>query len=107
MAQQQQRTPNPRPARELTPVLHGDELVDMREAADVLMEDEGEVAGLLAAANVPLVREAGEVFVAHRDLLAFRDREIDLRREGVREITRLSIAAGLDEVSIAPIPRDR
>lgn len=109
MAQQKPPTPRaPRSTPTLAPVSPDDEkLIDMREAADVLMEDEGDVAALLADGGVSLVRKADASFVSRRDLLAFRAREIAAQRAGVREITRLSIAAGLDDVDDSHLPHDQ
>lgn len=75
---------------------HG--LMTMREAADFLMEDEGTVEALLAAADVPVVYENGLPYVARRELRIFRDRDIGERRQHLRELTRRSIEAGLDDV---------
>jgi len=81
--------------------------LSMQEAADFLMEDVDAVADLLAAARVPLAREGGATSVARRDLEDYRARDRVARREGVREITRLSIAAGLDDLDYAPLSEDR
>jgi len=81
--------------------------LSMQEAADFLMEDVDAVADLLAAAGVPLTREGGATSVARRDLEDYRTRDRATRRDGVREITRRSIAAGLDELDYAPLSDDR
>lgn len=81
--------------------------LSMQEAADFLMEDVDAVADLLAAAGVPLTREGGATSVARRDLEGYRARDRAAQREGVREITRLSIAAGLDDLDYAPLSDDR
>lgn len=80
---------------------------DMHEAADFLMEDEGVVETLLADGGVPLVHEGGDTYVLRHDLRSYRERERVRRRAGMREITRLSIAAGLDDVDYSAIERDR
>jgi len=79
----------------------------MQAAADFLMEDVDAVADLLAAAGVPLAREGGVTSVARRDLEDYRIRDRAARCDGVREITRLSIAAGLDDLDYAPLSDDR
>jgi len=81
--------------------------LSMQEAADFLMEDVDAVADLLAAAGVPLARAGGVTSVARRDLEDYRARDRVARREGVREITHLSIAAGLDDLDYAPLSDDR
>ena len=81
--------------------------LSMREAADFLMEDVDTVAGLLADAGVPLMHEGDATSVARRDLAGYRARDRAARRDGVREITRLSIAAGLDDLDYAPLSEDR
>lgn len=81
--------------------------MSMQEAANFLMADVDAVADLLAAAGVPLAREGDATFVARQDLEDYRAREHAARREGVREITRLSIAAGLDDLDYAPLYKDR
>ncbi len=81
--------------------------LSMQEAADFLMADGDAVAGLLAAAGIPLTREGGATYVARRDLEKYRTRDRAARRDGVREITRLSIAAGLDDLEYAPLSDDR
>ncbi len=81
--------------------------VSMQEAADFLMEDVDTVADLLAAAGVPLARAGGVTSVARRDLEDYRARDRAARRDGVREITRLSIAAGLDDLDYTPLSDDR
>jgi len=81
--------------------------LSMQEAADFLMEDVDTVADLLAAAGVPLAREGGVTSVARRDLEDYRIRDRRARRDGVREITRLSIAAGLDDLDYTPLSDDR
>lgn len=80
---------------------------DMREAADVLMEDEDIVAAILADADVPLICEGEDTRVLWHDLRTYRERERARRRAGVREITRLSIAAGLDDVDYSAIECER
>jgi len=45
--------------------------------------------------------------VAQRDLEDYRARDRAARCDGVREITRLSIAAGLDDLDYAPLSDDR
>jgi len=80
--------------------------MSMQEAADFLMEDVDTVADLLADAGVPLAREGGVTYVARRDLEDYRARDRATRRDGVREITRLSIAAGLDDLDDAPLSDD-
>jgi len=81
--------------------------LSMQEAADFLMADVDAVAGLLAAAGIPLTRAGGVTSVARRDLEGYRARDRAARRDGVREITRLSIAAGLDDLDYAPLSDDR
>ncbi len=81
--------------------------LSMQEAADFLMEDVDAVAALLAAAGVPLMHEGDATSVARRDLEGYRARDRAARRDGVREITRLSIAAGLDDLDYAPLSEDR
>ncbi len=81
--------------------------LSMQEAADFLMADVDAVAGLLTAAGVPLAREGGATSVARRDLEEYRARDRVARRDGVREITRLSIAAGLDDLDYVPLSEDR
>ncbi len=81
--------------------------LSMQAAADFLMEDVDAVAALFAAAGVPLTREGGATSVARRDLEDYRARDRAVRRDGVREITRLSIAAGLDDLDYAPLSEDR
>jgi len=81
--------------------------LSMQEAADFLMEDVDAVAALLAAAGVPLTREGGATSVARRDLEDYRARDRAARRDGVREITHLSIAAGLDDLDYTPLYEDR
>ncbi len=81
--------------------------LSMQEAADFLMEDVDAVADLLADAGVPLTRQGNTIYVARRDLEDYRARDRVARREGVREITRLSIAAGLDDLDYAPLSEDR
>jgi hypothetical protein len=81
--------------------------LSMQEAADFLMEDVDAVADLLVHAGVPLVRESGATYVSRRDLADYRERDRAARREGVREITRRSIAAGLDDLDYAPLYEDR
>jgi len=81
--------------------------LSMQEAADFLMEDVDAVAGLLADAGVPLTREGDATSVARRDLEEYRERDRAARRDGVRKITRLSIAAGLDDLDYAPLSEDR
>jgi len=44
------------------------------------------------------VHEDGHTYVACRDLRIYRDRDIAARREHLHELTRRSIAAGLDDV---------
>lgn len=83
------------------------DLADMREAADFLMVDEEAVAAILAAAGVPLIRRGEDTYASRRDLLTYREREIARRRAGMREITRLSIAAGLDDADYSALERDR
>jgi hypothetical protein len=78
----------------------------MQEAADFLMEDVDAVADLLVHAGVPLVRESGATYVSRRDLADYRERDRAARREGVREITRRSITAGLDDLDYAPLYED-
>ena len=73
-------------------------LMTMREAADFLMEDESAIEEILTAAAVPLVHEDGQIYVARRDLRIYRDRDTAARRERLHELTRRSIAAGLDDV---------
>lgn len=75
---------------------HG--FMTMREAADFLMEDEGAVENLLAAADVPLIHEDGRTYVARRELRIFRDRDTAERRKHLHELTQRSIEAGLDDV---------
>jgi len=55
----------------------------------------------------PLTREGGVTSVAQRDLEDYRARDRAARCDGVREITRLSIAAGLDDLDYAPLSDDR
>ncbi len=81
--------------------------LSMQEAADFLMADVDAVAGLLADAGIPLTREGGATSVARRDLEGYRARDRAARHTGVREITRLSIAAGLDDLDYAPLSEDR
>jgi len=81
--------------------------LSMQEAADFLMEDVDAVADLLAAAGVPFTRQGDTIYVARRDLEEYRARDRAARRDGVREITRLSIAAGLDALDYAPLSDDR
>ncbi len=81
--------------------------VSMQEAADFLMEDVDAVADLLAAAGVPLAREGEATYVARRGLEDYRARDRAARRDGVREITRLSIDAGLDDLDYTPLSDDR
>jgi len=81
--------------------------LSMQEAADFLMEDVDAVAALLTAAGVPLMHEGDATSVARRDLEEYRARDRAARREGTREITRLSIAAGLDDLDYAPLSDDR
>jgi len=83
------------------------DLADMREAADTLLEDESTVEAILANANVPLIREGGDMYVQRHDLRAYRERALTRRQAGMGEITRLSIAAGLDDVDFSTIERDR
>lgn len=79
---------------------------DMREAADFLMEDEESVADILARAGVPVMREDAVAYVSRRDLRQYRERVLAARRAGVREITRLSIEAGLDDLDYARLHDD-
>ncbi len=101
------------PPAETTPSARNDRRVatrdrlSMQAAADFLMEDVDAVADLLADAGVPLTREGGATSVARRDLEDYRTRDRATRRDGVREITRLSIAAGLDELDSTPLSDDR
>jgi len=81
--------------------------LSMQEAADFLMADVDAVAALLAAAGIPLTREGGVTSVARRDLEDYRTRDRAARREGTREITRLSVDAGLDDLDYAPLSEDR
>lgn len=81
--------------------------MSMQEAADFLMEDVDAVADLLAHAGVPLTRERGATYVARHDLEDYRARDHAARRAGVREITRLSIEAGLDDLDYASLYEDR
>jgi len=81
--------------------------MSMQEAADFLMEDVDTVADLLARASVPLAHASGATYVARRDLEDYRERDRAARRAGAREITRLSIAAGLDDLNYAPLYEDR
>ncbi len=73
-------------------------LMTMGEAADFLMEDESTIEEILTAAAVPLMHEDGQTYVARRDLRVYRDRDTAARREHLRELTRRSIAVGLDDV---------
>ena len=109
MPKQQTHVP---PAETTTPGRNGRRSVardrlSMQEAADFLMEDVDAVADLLADAGVPLTRQGNTIYVARRDLEDYRARDRVARREGVREITRLSIAAGLDDLDYAPLSEDR
>ncbi len=81
--------------------------LSMQEAAAFLMADVDAVAGLLAAAGIPLTREGGATSVARRDLEDYRARDRAARRDGVRKITRLSIDAGLDDLDYTPLSDDR
>jgi len=81
--------------------------LSMQAAADFLMEDVDAVAGLLADAGVPLTRQGDAIYVARRNLEEYRERDRVARRDGVREITRLSIAAGLDDLDYTPLSDDR
>ncbi len=81
--------------------------LSMQEAADFLMEDVDAVEGLLADAGVSLAHASGATYVARRDLEDYRERDHAARRAGVREITRLSIEAGLDDLDYAPLYEDR
>ena len=83
------------------------DLADMREAADTLLEDESTVEAILANANVPLIRKARDMYVLRHDLRAYRERALARRQAGVGEITRLSIAAGLDDVDYSAIERNQ
>ena len=80
--------------------------MSMQEAADFLMEDVDAVADILAHAGVPLARAGNTIYVARRDLEDYRERDRAARRDGVREITRRSIAAGLDDLDYAPLYKD-
>ncbi len=79
---------------------------DLREAADFLMEDEDAVARILVAAGVPLVGAGGDVRVARGDLRRYRERDRAARRQGLRALTRLSIAMGLDDVDYSSLYAD-
>ncbi len=79
---------------------------DMREAADFLMEDADAVARILVAAGVPLVGAGGDVRVARGDLRRYRERDRAARRQGLRALTRLSIAMGLDDVDYSSLYAD-
>lgn len=82
-------------------------LADMREAADTLLEDESSIAAVLANANVSLIQKGGDMYVQRHDLHAYRERELARRQAGIGEITRLSIAAGLDDVDYSTIEHDQ
>ncbi len=106
-----QQTPVP-PAATTPPGRNGrrcaaHDRMSMQAAADFLMADVDAVADLLAHAGVPLAREGGATYVARPDLEDYRTRDRAARREGVREITRLSIDAGLDDLDYAPLSEDR
>ncbi len=81
--------------------------LSMQEAADFLMEDVDAVADLLAHAGIPLTHQGDAIYVARRDLEEYRECDRAARRDGVREITRLSIAAGLDDLDYTPLSDDR
>jgi hypothetical protein len=81
--------------------------MSMQEAADFLMEDVDMVTDLLARAGVPLTRGGDTIYVARHDLAEYRERDHAARRAGVREITRRSIEAGLDDLDYAPLYEDR
>ncbi len=105
-----QQTPVP-PAETTPPARNGRrsatrDRLSMQAAADFLMEDVDAVAGLLAHAGVPLTREGDATSIARRDLEVYRERDRAARRDGVREITRLSIAAGLDDLDYTPLSED-
>lgn len=82
-------------------------LMTMQAAADFLMEDESAVEEILTAASIPLVREDGHIYVARRDLRAYRDRDTAERREYLRALTRRSIEAGLDDVDYSRLSDQR
>lgn len=81
-------------------------LADMREAADFLMEDAEAVERVLTAAGVPLVHADAGAFVRRHDLRQFRARDQAEQRERLRELTRMSIAMGLDDVDYSSLSSD-
>ncbi len=87
-------------------VIELDDHMTMSEAAALLMEDEEAVVGVLTRAGVALIRQGDHSFVSRGDLVAYHARDIATRRGHLRELTRLSIEAGLDEADYSSLLPD-
>ncbi|GEM_PF-5003277 len=78
----------------------------LQEAADALNVDEANVVALFAEAGISLLRDGNTIYVAREALHTFAERRRAERREQLRELTRASIEAGLDDVDYSSFYRD-
>jgi|SRR6185312_17123554 excisionase family DNA binding protein len=76
---------------------HGDERLTVKAAADLLNVDQRYLIGLLDAGRIPFTGTGARRHIRRDDLLAYKRERDAFRREGLRELTRMGEAAGMDD----------
>ncbi len=76
---------------------HGHERLTLKVAADLLNVQQSYLVGLLDAGTIPAVGAGARRAIRRDDMLAYKRERDAIRREGLRELTRMGEAAGMDD----------
>lgn len=76
---------------------HGHERLTLKAAADLLNVQHGYLVELLDAGKIPATGVGARRHIRRDDVLGYKQERDAIRREGLRELTRMGEAAGLDD----------